>query len=1321
MVVRNNLQGQLKWMNLVHPQLPTHESLTKLLARSSEVNKGTNGAIGHAFLQSNVSNSAEKRRDNMNEVSPAADNESIRSISSALIGHPVVNVNKTTSSSSGSSSSTSKPYNVIIEEDFDQGDIIDLTLENSSKEFANKRASTTNDQPVKRPRIEKPNIDLKHIDYKEYSDILTDYINLQDSKIKLLMEKIKMTDSTSISLDQKHLFFKNEFQPNFKKIEIQLLTVKSKLDRLKSYENNQILMSSTQKEAEISKPLPQLSSLPEFEFNTCDFSSDNESESIANDQISKVVSGKDKEDVVHNVENEELMERAIGEFKVPRTPSKQTMNNNLNEVRQFITERNLNNENNGNHDALNIRNAGGYSDNDEEDNFGEGLMDGLKTPTQERDLYNDLGSFINDSGDESIDATYTDVISNNSHSDDEPETIEDVQDIMLSPDVANNLGINYDANDDLEIIDDDDDFGDIEEIEFGTYTTQLNREREIDKSHYIEILSDDDNDNDNDNIAEEEELNNRSNPLQENSSAINKQTSGEIVDSDHEFSDDDDFNLINFPDPQEKENIPPGTENFIHDVYRVLNSTFKLKSFRPNQLDAVCSTLKGNDVFVLMPTGGGKSLCYQLPALIQTGKTKGTTIVISPLISLMQDQVQHLLNKNIKAGMISSKANDEEHRKTVDLFSRGELDIVYFSPEKVNSSNKIQSLIANLYHLNLLARVVIDEAHCLSSWGHDFRPDYKGMRLFKEKFPKIPVMALTATANEKVRMDIVHHLHMKNPVLLKQSFNRSNLFYEIRWKTPNYLEWIKDYILEKHKGKTGIIYCHSKQSCEQTSEKLNKWGLKTSFYHAGMSPEDRFNIQNFWQTGKLQLICATIAFGMGIDKPDVRFVIHLFIPRSLEGYYQETGRAGRDGEESDCIMFYSYKDARTLQGLIHRDSELSEEGKENHLAKLRQVIQYCENTTDCRRKQVLHYFNESFDPVNCQKKCDNCLNSSNIETVEKDCTDFAKDVIRLVKSIQNEKVTVLHCQDIFKGSNNSKITNARHNYNPYHGKGKNLDKTDVERIFFYLLSENCLMEYQIMKAGFASNYVKVGKYANQVLNGEKRIKISFSVRLRSNLSSSTNTDRVGSIKNFKYQESFVSAKEISNATRNSITLPTDSFASYINSQNGSHMEHVYNELNKIRITKLIELAFPINQIIGEHTLKEMAVKLPTNKKDFSKLTGIIKDQLEYFPDFKKVLMQLSRERKRKGLPTDIDKVSGNDLQVVSPYFNQSQYDESISSTLKSNTTQQSKTLQPFGTSSRSWYNKKGNDKSKRASQKQNSYSNSKKSASRAKPFKGMPL
>lgn len=905
---------------------------------------------------------------------------------------------------------------------------------------------------------------------------------------------------------------------------------------------------------------------------------------------------------------------------------------------------------------------------DEEDNFGEGLMDGLNTPSQDREEdYDDLSDFINDQSmnEESIDDTYQDIATQDSdHSDIEADA-DVLEEIKLSQDVADKYGINYShltshssrqTTSEIDLISDtesnkpyeDDDIEEIDDIDF---TTQLNQEREITTTDIIEISSDDDDDN-NDVLAK-----------------VDKKPVYVVNDhNDSDFSDDDEelMQLISakqqelnqqrqadqLPDhTQVPSQIPEGSEPFIRDVYHVLRTIFKLPEFRPNQLQAVISTLQGKDVFVLMPTGGGKSLCYQLPALIKSGKTLGTTIVISPLISLMQDQVQHLLDKNIKAGMISSKSNESERSETFKLFKEGMLDLVYLSPEMVSASNRIKTIIEKLVNSNQLSRFVIDEAHCVSSWGHDFRPDYKVLKMFKINYPQIPIMALTATANEKVRMDILHHLKMNNPTLLKQSFNRTNLYYEVKRKEAKFVESIRDYILERFNGKSGIIYCHSKASCHQTSEKLLSWGIKSSPYHASMEPEDRLKIQQLWQKNKLQVICATIAFGMGIDKPDVRFVIHIYIPRTLEGYYQETGRAGRDGNYSECIMYYNYRDARTLQNLIQNDREISNETRESHLMKLRQVIQYCENDIDCRRQQVLQYFNEKFNPKDCNKKCDNCINAKNTKSVEKDFTESAKDVILLVQSIQNDRVTLLHCQDVFKGSRNNKIVKFNHHLNDFHGKGQNLNRTEIERIFFHLLTENYLTEYQIMNGSFASNYVRLGKNYNRIINNQIRIRLTISENIRPKSTSSGASNRSVSLhestvsgpsnlNNYRFDQTFRSAREIQ-LEQNQMEAPSRIELQTTSISNQGNVEYNFKELNNLRIQKSFELGFPIVQsFISDETLRDMAVKLPTNKRDFGKLNGISKSQSEFFINFKKLLMTLSKERKK-----------GDVSQNTSPYFN----------------------------------------------------------------------
>ncbi|KAK9325034.1 hypothetical protein V1517DRAFT_315827 [Lipomyces orientalis] len=528
------------------------------------------------------------------------------------------------------------------------------------------------------------------------------------------------------------------------------------------------------------------------------------------------------------------------------------------------------------------------------------------------------------------------------------------------------------------------------------------------------------------------------------------------------------------------------------EVCNVLRNVFKLPGFRHNQLEAINATLSGKDVFVLMPTGGGKSLCYQLPALVYGGKTKGTTIVISPLISLMQDQVEHLLEKGIRAAMVSSRGEAGERRNTFQQLKSGELSLLYVSPEMLTTNSQLRNVISSLYQRDCLARIVIDEAHCVSSWGHDFRPDYKQLGQFKKDYPNVPLMALTATANERVRLDVAFNLNITGCALFTQSFNRPNLYYEVRDKQRDVLEEIKELMQVKYPGKSGIIYCHSKNSCEETATKLNRLGLKVTYYHAGMDPEERVQVQIGWQEGRYQAICATVAFGMGIDKADVRFVVHYTLPRNLEGYYQETGRAGRDGLPSECILYYAYRDATSIMTMIDRDKDIDYDTKEKQRTFLKQVLQYCENQTDCRRHQVLQYFNEKFDSKDCHNQCDNCRIAAVCEFETRDITEITKDIIRTILAIQDDNVTLLHCMDVFRGARTAKVQGAGHNNAPGYAAGKDVERTDMERIFHHLVAQSILRETAIVnRSGYASSYLRAGSRASFFLSGNERLSLTF--------------------------------------------------------------------------------------------------------------------------------------------------------------------------------------------------------------------------------------
>jgi bloom syndrome protein len=517
------------------------------------------------------------------------------------------------------------------------------------------------------------------------------------------------------------------------------------------------------------------------------------------------------------------------------------------------------------------------------------------------------------------------------------------------------------------------------------------------------------------------------------------------------------------------------------DVRKALKDRFKLNGFRHHQLEAINATLGGKDAFVLMPTGGGKSLCYQLPAVVQSGKTKGVTIVISPLLSLMTDQVAHLRDLHIQAATLNSELPLEERREIMSYLGESHpeqfIQLLYITPEMINKSQNILNALSGLHRKKRLARIVIDEAHCVSQWGHDFRPDYVALGEVRARFPGVPFMALTATATENVKIDVMHNLGMENATTFSQSFNRPNLHYEVRSKigkskVKDFLDDVAALITSKYPNQTGIIYTLSRKSCEQLAEKLvNEYKIKAHWYHAQMSPEEKKEVQLNWQKGRIKVVVATIAFGMGIDKADVRFVIHHTIPKSLEGYYQETGRAGRDGKTSGCYLYYGYQDTKVLKDFIYL-SEGSDEQKERQRQMLSSMVHYCENRSDCRRVQVLAYFGEVFSKEECALTCDNCNSGFKFEPV--DFTPQARAAMSVVKQIQGQHVTILHCVDILRGAPSVRKKNIDHESLQEFGFAKDMPRGDVERLFYRLLMENALAEHSIMnRSGFASQYLNV--------------------------------------------------------------------------------------------------------------------------------------------------------------------------------------------------------------------------------------------------------
>ena len=451
-----------------------------------------------------------------------------------------------------------------------------------------------------------------------------------------------------------------------------------------------------------------------------------------------------------------------------------------------------------------------------------------------------------------------------------------------------------------------------------------------------------------------------------------------------------------------------------------LKEFFGFDSFKEGQEEIITHLIGGNNAFVLMPTGGGKSLCYQLPALVM----EGTAIVISPLIALMKNQVDairgfvsgqegiaHFLNSSL------SKAQISEVRQ--DLLD-GTTKLLYVAPESLTKAENIE-----LFKEIRISFYAIDEAHCISEWGHDFRPEYRRIRSIIEEIGTAPIIALTATATPKVQSDIQKNLGMMDARVFKSSFNRPNLYYEIRDKSDPKREIIK--FIKQHPHRSGIIYCLSRKKVEELAELLNVNGIRALPYHAGLDAKTRAENQDMFLSEEIDVIVATIAFGMGIDKPDVRFVIHYDIPKSIEGYYQETGRAGRDGKEGICIAFYSYKDILKLEKFMQGKPIAEQEiGKQL----LQETVAYAESN-QCRRKLLLNYFGETYDKDNCGS-CDNCIHpKKQFDGQEEMCL-----VIELIRSIP-EHFKTEHLANILSGTDNSLIKSYHHDRLELFGAGSN--------------------------------------------------------------------------------------------------------------------------------------------------------------------------------------------------------------------------------------------------------------------------------------------
>ena len=488
-------------------------------------------------------------------------------------------------------------------------------------------------------------------------------------------------------------------------------------------------------------------------------------------------------------------------------------------------------------------------------------------------------------------------------------------------------------------------------------------------------------------------------------------------------------------------NNPTDTKS-LHDA---LGQYFGFDKFKGEQEEIIRSIMGSKDTFVIMPTGGGKSLCYQLPALL----TEGTALIISPLIALMKNQVDSIRGHNQNdeiAHFLNSSLNKGQMKEVKADILAGKTKMLFVAPETLTKEENIE-----FFKNANISFVAVDEAHCISEWGHDFRPEYRRIRTMIDSINKeIPIIALTATATPKVQSDIVKNLDMDPVNIFISSFNRDNLYYEVRPKI-NKDQTIKEIVqfVKTMPGKTGIVYVQSRKSTEEIAKILSVNGVIASAYHAGLDAKTRSKVQDNFLGDELEVIVATIAFGMGIDKPDVRFVIHYDVPKSLEGYYQETGRAGRDGLEGDCVLFYNPKDTEKLEKFL-KDKPVAEREIGTQLIS---EMAYFAESSQCRRKSLLHYFGENFNADKCDKMCDNCRNP-------KDTIEVTKEMVMALRTIEHTagKVAIKHVIEILIGKSSQEVKAYKHDKFEFFGKGKEKGANFWKTIIRYAQINNYIVK-----------------------------------------------------------------------------------------------------------------------------------------------------------------------------------------------------------------------------------------------------------------------
>lgn len=600
----------------------------------------------------------------------------------------------------------------------------------------------------------------------------------------------------------------------------------------------------------------------------------------------------------------------------------------------------------------------------------------------------------------------------------------------------------------------------------------------------------------------------------------------------------------------------------------VLKTVFGYDSFRPYQKEIITEVLKGKDVLAIMPTGGGKSICYQIPALIM----KGITIVVSPLISLMQNQVESLVSAGIESVFLNSSLSLNEYKKAENDIINGKIKIVYVSPEGL-ATKRIRDIFSNS-QLNVSC-ITVDEAHCVSEWGHDFRPNYMEIFTIRQLFPDSVMLALTATATVQVRQDVIKNLRLKNPTTFISSFNRSNIFLDVKAKknpTEQVLECIRN-----HLDESGIIYCFSRRQVDELTERLDELGYSVVSYHAGLTDEVRAKNQDLFIKDEVQIIVATVAFGMGIDKPNVRYVINYDLPKSLEEYYQEIGRAGRDGLPSYALLLYSPGDIHKIKYFFN---DMYDSSKAEIL--LNSMISFA-TSVQCRRKTLLKYFNEEYVPTEENKNCccDVCVNG------EKSLSDVTIPVQKLLCCIIRTKETfgATYIVDVLLGSRQKRILDNGHNMISTWGIGKELGKDE----WFELIELLILKDYLRKEGDY--HILEITSKGRDLLITREKLFLPIEI--------SKTSIGYPKLAKTKKAEFILHKKSEMNIAEN-------------NNPPDEKYEKIVEELKKWRKRKSEDLNVPPYVIFGDKTLIELANKRPNTKQALLNVYGIGSAKAESF-------------------------------------------------------------------------------------------------------------